>query len=158
MVLRKHHLLKAKRFELHHEVEELAIVLHPWPMESGVLGSTQSLMMPNFMVSLPVMPCPHDSFPRQAAGYGPAGGIPSRCQDRPKTFAPGNPWGTTVPHPVRPVQPPPGPAEPLPECSGRLASRLCMHQKRHDLGVFRPLTPLCYTTAAQRGATVSCLA
>jgi hypothetical protein len=40
MVLREHH-LKSDIFELHHEIEELAIVLHPWPMKSGILGITQ---------------------------------------------------------------------------------------------------------------------
>ncbi len=41
MVLGKHHLVKSKVFELHHEVEEFAVVLHPRSVEPGMLGITQ---------------------------------------------------------------------------------------------------------------------
>jgi len=41
VVLGKHDLLKPQVFELHHEVEELVVVLHPGSVEPGVLGITQ---------------------------------------------------------------------------------------------------------------------
>jgi hypothetical protein len=41
MVLGEHDLLKPQLFELHHEVQERVVVLHPGSVEPGILGIPQ---------------------------------------------------------------------------------------------------------------------